>query len=772
MRFQSAHAEVLAEGFQQTSSFSIDASGKAFKALLDGAYSRKIEATIRELGTNALDSHMAAGSIAPFHVGLPVMTRPTFFIRDYGTGMSHDFMMNRFTVMFDSTKDGLKAEDASRITPDQQVGMLGIGRMAFFTSTDSCNITVWQDGEARHYTVFMGSDDVPQVAHAGTSPSDEPTGVKVEFAVRTKDFAEFERAAIRVFKGFPVMPSGLRTKVAAALRVVPSEIGSFWRTFPKDYLEGSVFWARQGCVLYPVDLREIDERAMDTEESVWDPIARAWHTVPSKELSDRYQDFENTSATFIIDFPIGTLDFDLGRERLGYNDRTVLALRKRWNEMLEDMGKKFDTLFEGAKTGWEYMVRAGDDSLNDMGLLFHRTPQYEKAIDQLSVLHKLVAPRRKDRSSKYPVFAVYRQRADKLMDTMYAAEHAYMFKSDTIPTDFSKSMILIRDKKISYLSARVNAFMQANDLNWLIAIEGDDVTPALLKSLGNPPVFKQSELPALPKWKEAAERRGNNGGGGSFHRMKIISNTAPHYDTATDPSQLDGALYAFLNCGFIHNPDPDKYPEYSVMQVIRMSHMLHFFTGRTIALVNIKSNEFDKIEEKWGDLPLFYGCLDGIMDTVSNRDLRDMVAIINHERFANTKYDNYLDRWETFYAHEHTPINELSRFRKRYAKVAKDKTRKAMLTQFLKGNPFDYTLAGEDPPFTLAVIEKALAMGLEILPRFRDRHGTAKYPYPLLPKKWERMGQLMMSMNTPPDKPAALRNRKIVFNAIRSDLGC
>ena len=267
MRYNSAHAEVLAEGFQETASFKIDASGKAFKALLDGAYSRKIEAAIRELATNALDSHKAAGSIAPFDMGLPVVTRPTFFIRDYGTGMTHDFMMNRFTVMFDSTKDGMKAEDASLITPDKQVGMLGIGRMAFFTSTDSCNISSWIDGIVNHYTVYMGPDDVPRVAHAGSAPSDEPNGVKVEFAVRTKDFAEFERAALRVLKGFPVMPNGLKTKVQHELRTEPREIGAFWRSFPKDYLPESVFWAKQGCVLYPVDLNEIDDRVVHTSTS-------------------------------------------------------------------------------------------------------------------------------------------------------------------------------------------------------------------------------------------------------------------------------------------------------------------------------------------------------------------------------------------------------------------------------------------------------------------------------------------------------------------------
>lgn len=770
MRYQSNHAEVVAEGFGQSAIFSIAGSGKAFKGLLDGAYSRKIEAAIRESATNALDSHRAAGVIVPFDVHLPTVVKPTYSIRDYGTGMSHEFMMTRFTVMFDSTKDGLNAADASLITPDDQVGMLGIGRMAFFAYTDHCTITVWQNGEKRFYALYLGPDEIPRCDHAGTEASDEPDGVKIEFAVRSKDFAEFERVATRVFKGFPVMPNGLKTKVQQALRVEPREIGKFWRSFPKDYLPESVFWAKQGCVLYPVDLKEIDDRVVETTTRVYDE-EEGWQSRKGKKLSERYQDFANSNVCFIIDFPIGTIDFDLGRERLAYNDRTIISLRDRWDEMLADFGSKLDAIFDGTTSNWEYMLRGGRGSLSEMGTMFKRTPQYERALNQLGFLRSLMAPKRSERSSLYPLHAVYRFNHDKkkgveVFQTLHSSDAPGMFSKDKIPDDFEKSVVLIRDKKIQRLGARLERYMADNDLKWAFVFNEDEFTPKLRKGLGKPKTMNFTDLPELPK----AERvkGAYHGGGGSFDRMKIISTTSKHHSTATDPSQLDGAVFGFINCGEIHNPDPAKYPDLDIDDVYRMNHLLHFFTGRTIALVNIKSNEFDKIEEKWGDLPLFYGCTDDIIDHIKVRDLKDFMAIINADRFEHSIYEDALNRWEKVFPREKTPLNKLSRFEERVKKL--DAGRKAMLIQFL--NDGNWT-RNDESPFVKAVLAKAARKGIEILPRVRSNTG-GPVPYPdLLPPVWHRMVDLLRSMNFHHRVESEIvQHRKTIYMAIRKELQC
>ncbi len=69
-------------------------SGKAFKIFSDSLYKNKIQAIVRELGCNAVDSYPAETEKRPFMVHLPTIFEPYFYIRDYGTGISPDNMFN------------------------------------------------------------------------------------------------------------------------------------------------------------------------------------------------------------------------------------------------------------------------------------------------------------------------------------------------------------------------------------------------------------------------------------------------------------------------------------------------------------------------------------------------------------------------------------------------------------------------------------------------------------------------------------------------------
>ena len=217
---------------------------------------RKVEAPVRELSTNALHSHIEAGIIKPFDIHLPTILDPTFSIRDYGISMTHQFVTTRFNTLFDSTKDGAKEADAAKFDPNGTVGSWGLGSKSQFAYTDACTLTCWLDGEVRIYTIFIGDEGKLKVAPVHAGPSNEPQGVKIEFAVKPADIEEFEEAAARVFKGFNTLPNGLPTKIVNEVSKKPRHIGSFFKCFDSDYL-GRGFFARQGCVIYPIDLEKI-----------------------------------------------------------------------------------------------------------------------------------------------------------------------------------------------------------------------------------------------------------------------------------------------------------------------------------------------------------------------------------------------------------------------------------------------------------------------------------------------------------------------------------
>src|SRR5690242_6346040 len=102
----------------EPSNFRIKASKKAFEILSNGLYSHKIKAVVRELSTNAADSHAAAGKgDVPFKVHLPNNLEPYFYVKDEGVGLSPEQVNTIYTTYFESDK----------IESNDFTGCLGLG---------------------------------------------------------------------------------------------------------------------------------------------------------------------------------------------------------------------------------------------------------------------------------------------------------------------------------------------------------------------------------------------------------------------------------------------------------------------------------------------------------------------------------------------------------------------------------------------------------------------------------------------------------------------
>ena len=79
----------------------MESNAFSFRVMSDSIYSDKPMAVLRELGCNALDAHVAAGTDdKPFDVHLPNSFEPFFSIRDYGTGMSDADIKGIYTTYF------------------------------------------------------------------------------------------------------------------------------------------------------------------------------------------------------------------------------------------------------------------------------------------------------------------------------------------------------------------------------------------------------------------------------------------------------------------------------------------------------------------------------------------------------------------------------------------------------------------------------------------------------------------------------------------------
>jgi hypothetical protein len=303
---------VSTRGHRESNTFTIKANGKAFKTLIDGLYSNKVRAVIRELCTNAHDSHVEAGHAdRQFAVQLPTEWDPQFAVRDYGVSLSHDDVMHLYTTVFESTK-----EDR-----DDQTGKLGLGSKSPFAYTDAFTVTAWRDGRCRAYSAYIGDRYMPEIALLSDEPSDEPQGLEVAFAVQAADIYTFATEAATVALGLSVQPVGR---------------GPAWPAPDSPDLLATSGWrintaysgphARQGSVAYPLDLSAVRNLPAEVSGFRWTPIC--------------------------IDFPMDSLEIVASREGLGYDTRTSANIVRRLQEVLADLRTMIDAQLSTATTYW------------------------------------------------------------------------------------------------------------------------------------------------------------------------------------------------------------------------------------------------------------------------------------------------------------------------------------------------------------------------------------------------------------------------------------
>lgn len=272
----------------EESKFSIEASSKAFFILSDGLYSNKILAVVRELSTNAYDSHVESGKAdVPFDVHIPTHLEPTFFIRDYGTSMNHEDCMQLYTTYFRSTRNN--SNDA--------VGCLGLGSKAPFAYADSFTVEAYLDGIRRLYTAYKNEDGSPVFSLLDETETYEVNGIKVSINVNTNDVNRFHSEAVRVYEYFKVKPNFIGQKLS--FRNINKVLaGKNWY-FDDNANDNLII---MGQIAYPIDTYQLISNLDKSFE--------------------RHRRFVEHSEGLRIFVNIGDVDITPSRESLSYSRET------------------------------------------------------------------------------------------------------------------------------------------------------------------------------------------------------------------------------------------------------------------------------------------------------------------------------------------------------------------------------------------------------------------------------------------------------------------
>jgi len=306
----------------QRSEFKTGSAAKIINMLISGLYENKPQSITREIWSNARDAHVDAGTPErPFDVTFPSVFDPTFRVRDYGPGMSHEMIMDTYTTLGESTK-----EDSN-----DGVGKFGIGSKSPFSYTDTFSVVAYDGTTARYYTAIIESGGIPSMNMMAETPSDAEPGIEVSFPVDTGDVRAFRRAAQRVSYGFDVKPNVINDDEFEGWIDPPVVTeGDGWKLLSAP-LEGygGTAYAKMGCVLYPINAEALDHLSEDESSFL--------------------------KSTVIIEFPIGDLEITPSREALSYgrNEPTAESITKRVRKIVTEVVDGILADYEKCETMWD-----------------------------------------------------------------------------------------------------------------------------------------------------------------------------------------------------------------------------------------------------------------------------------------------------------------------------------------------------------------------------------------------------------------------------------
>jgi len=310
---------VQSVGDNQTHQFQIKASHKAFHILSKGIYGDSITPPIRELATNAWDSHIEAKRRGlpcdrPFEVHLPTKMEPWFSVRDFGVGMDVEDLNTVYTTYFESTK----------IESNDYVGCLGLGSKSPFCYTDVFTVESVCDG-IRHIAVCSVSNGIPQFSLMSSEPSDAPNGVLVKFAVESSDFNAFKNHAMNIYARFQHRPKIVNDQSFKFHDYEVRKQGTGWKLLKECDIGSHVI---MGNIAYPIRESNLikDRNALSSDAAEAKQINIVVNALLESDVS--------------ITFDIGQLEIAANRESLHFDDRTrkniILALKNIFNEIVDE----------------------------------------------------------------------------------------------------------------------------------------------------------------------------------------------------------------------------------------------------------------------------------------------------------------------------------------------------------------------------------------------------------------------------------------------------
>ena len=301
---------------------SVDASKqeKLLFMLSDKLYANKFNSIIRELASNARDSHDEAGNPEPFVITAPTREEPSLSVEDFGTGLDYETAKRTILMFLGSTKD-YDDNETGRLA-SQSIGGFGIGSKSPRAYTPDYQMVLRKDGV--EYVVIISNNEqgLPQSNLLAEVPTDKPNGVKVIVPVKSADIYHWQTEVEFYVEGtnYNCVAYVDGKKVVPPTPVASIDFGDFHLDVMNKAVQGySDVLVSYGGVLYQ----------MTHEQSLYDRgLAYKLKTNLKPEFGFRIR--VETSDK---------LDFSLSREAIENTEKTVEFLTKVLKTLNEEANK-------------------------------------------------------------------------------------------------------------------------------------------------------------------------------------------------------------------------------------------------------------------------------------------------------------------------------------------------------------------------------------------------------------------------------------------------
>jgi len=198
MQLTQKRSEVSTNVEGQSQVIGVMSGNKASFVLSHDIYSsdRVIEAVLREVSCNAMDSHIEAGNANPIEVTLPTIESPMLIIEDQGIGLTKSDVFRLMGNYFSSDSENRK----------KATGYYGLGSKSPFAYCDMFSIEAVKDGVKSLVQAYENENGEYELVETGSLKVVSPNGVKIIVPSKVSDIEEFKKAAVKVFSFSMVSP--------------------------------------------------------------------------------------------------------------------------------------------------------------------------------------------------------------------------------------------------------------------------------------------------------------------------------------------------------------------------------------------------------------------------------------------------------------------------------------------------------------------------------------------------------------------------------------